>query len=104
MKSSQINRRDWLKGGLLATGSFLAAPYLGFSKNTQLPLTLDQEGNAIYSPFFKEYIPENPLEFPALQAKLNANENPYGPSPKALEAFKNSAAGGNRYAWKELLN
>ena len=81
----------------------MASPYLGFSKNPSLPLNLDVEGNAVYSPFFKEYLTEELREFPVLEAKLNANENPYGPSPMGLEALKNAAAGGNRYAWKELF-
>ena len=81
----------------------MASPYLGFSKNPSLPLQLDVEGNAIYSPLFKEFIPENVREFPAFEAKLNANENPYGPSPMGLEALIKAAGGGNRYAWKELF-
>ena len=45
----------------------------------------------------------NLREYPELDAKLDANENPYGPSPMALDALKKSASGGNRYAWKELF-
>lgn len=87
---------------LTASGAMIA-PYLGFGETPRAPLHLDTEGNAIYSPFFKEYLPEDFKDFPMLEAKLNANENPYGPSPMALQAFKNAAAGGNRYAWKELF-
>lgn len=103
MESSFLNRRNWLKTSVVTTGGILAAPYLGFSKQTQIPLTLDTQGNAVYSPFFKEYLIDEPYKLPVLEAKLNANENPYGPSPMAVEAFKNAAAGGNRYAWKELF-
>ncbi|NKI31388.1 pyridoxal phosphate-dependent aminotransferase [Croceivirga thetidis] len=103
MNPTNINRRNWLKTSALTAGGLMAAPYLGFSKNTTLPLQLDAEGNAVYSPFFKEYLPDDLREFPVLEAKLNANENPYGPSPMGLEALKKSAAGGNRYAWKELF-
>ena len=88
---------------MLTTGGIMAAPYLGFSKTPSVPLTLDIAGNAVYSPFFKEFLPETAEEFPPLEAKLNANENPYGPSPMALEALQKSASGGNRYAWKELF-
>lgn len=102
METKKINRRNWIKTGLLTAGGVVASPYLGFSKNN-LPLQLDQHGNAIYSPFFKEYLPSDLREFPVLAAKLNANENPYGPSPFALEALTKSASGGNRYAWKELF-
>ncbi|GGG38026.1 histidinol-phosphate aminotransferase [Croceivirga lutea] len=103
MESSFLNRRNWLKTSVVTAGGILAAPYLGFSKQTQFPLTLDAQGNAVYSPFFKEYLIEELNALPPLEAKLNANENPYGPSPMAVEAFKNAAAGGNRYAWKELF-
>lgn len=104
METKTINRRNWIKTGILTAGGVLASPYLGFSKNSDLPLQLDQNGDAIYSPFFKEYLPDNFRDYPVLAAKLNANENPYGPSPMALEALKQSAAGGNRYAWKELFD
>ena len=103
MNPTNINRRNWLKTSALTAGGLMAAPYLGFSKSTNLPLQLDAEGNAIYSPFFKEYLPDDLREFPVLEAKLNANENPYGPSPMGLEALKKAASGGNRYAWKELF-
>lgn len=103
MKTTRLNRRDWLKKGMLTAGGVMAAPYFSFAETSTVPLQLDQNGDAIYSPFFKEYLPEDFREFPVLEAKLNANENPYGPSPMALDALKNSAAGGNRYAWKELF-
>ena len=103
MRTTRLNRRDWLKKGMLTAGGVMAAPYFSFAETSTTPLQLDQNGDAIYSPFFKEYLPEDSREFPILEAKLNANENPYGPSPLALEALKNSAAGGNRYAWKELF-
>lgn len=103
MESTKINRRDWLKRGLLTAGGMMAAPYTSFAESTAAPVMLDVQGNAVYSPFFKEYLIDGLREFPVLAAKLNANENPYGPSPMALKALKNSASGGNRYAWKELF-
>ena len=103
MTTKTISRRDWLKTGAITAGGILATPYLGYSENLKAPLSLDVNGNAVYSPFFREYLIQDRREFPALAAKLNANENPYGPSPKALEAFKKAASGGNRYAWKELF-
>lgn len=33
--------------------------------------------------------------------KLDSNENPYGPSPKALEAIRKTLSSGNRYAFDE---
>ncbi|TAI47719.1 pyridoxal phosphate-dependent aminotransferase [Flagellimonas allohymeniacidonis] len=103
MAKRQLNRRDWLKTSMLTAGGILSTPYLGFAENWKAPLQLDAQGNAMYSPFFKEYLLDDLREFPILSAKLNANENPYGPSPKALEAFTAAAPKGNRYAWKELF-
>ncbi len=43
-----------------------------------------------WSPFVKDLVPYVPGEQPKLSrlVKLNTNENPYGPSPKALEAMR----------------
>ncbi|MCB0372220.1 MAG: histidinol-phosphate aminotransferase family protein [Muricauda sp.] len=103
MGTTNINRRDWIRKSMLTAGGAMALPYLGLAETPRVPLQLDANGNAVYTPFFKEFLPENPMVLPDLAAKLNANENPYGPSPMALEAFKNAAPGGNRYAWKELF-
>lgn len=103
MNKHAFNRRDWLRTSLLSAGGALAMPHLTFASSAQFEVTLDQDHNAIYSPFFKEFLPDSPWELPALKAKLNANENPYGPSPMALDAVKQHAAGGNRYAWGELF-
>lgn len=97
-----LNRRDWLKRGTLTAAGVMAAPYLTYGAFADKPVVIDGQGNLPYTPFFKEYLPyevDNPVE---LLAKLNANENPYGPSPMAVEAIKKYADKGNRYAWKEL--
>lgn len=97
-----VNRRDWLKRGVLTAAGVMAAPYLVQGAFSNQPIVLDAQGNMPLTPFFKEYLPyevDKPLE---LLAKLNANENPYGPSPMAVEAIKKYAGKGNRYAWKEL--
>ncbi|MEM0941379.1 MAG: histidinol-phosphate transaminase [Bacteroidota bacterium] len=96
-------RRNWLKTGLLTVGGLTVAPHLSLSESWRHSVPLDRSGNALYSPFFKEYLHEPFAEPKGILAKLNANENPYGPSPKAVQALKDGAVKGNRYAWKELF-
>ncbi|MFC4094407.1 pyridoxal phosphate-dependent aminotransferase [Euzebyella saccharophila] len=99
-----LNRRAWLKRGALTAAGAMVMPHLTFGETPMTQLKYDSEGRSLYSPFFKEF---NANIFPdsaKLLAKLNANENPYGPSPKAVEAFKNATPLGNRYAWRELFD
>ena len=97
-------RRQALKTGLLSIGGLTLIPHMGHSETWRKPVALDSSGRALYSPFFKEYLDDSPLVLSEeILAKLNANENPYGPSPKAVEAHKKGASQGNRYAWRELF-
>jgi histidinol-phosphate aminotransferase len=49
-----------------------------------------------WSPFVHDLVPYVPGEQPKLSrlVKLNTNENPYGPSPRALEAIRNATDDG----------
>ena len=96
--SNSINRRDALKRGVFSVGALSLFPAVGFSNNIQAP-TLNAKGNIDHTILFKEHIISEEVK---LRAKLNANENPYGPSPKALKALKAAASQGNRYGWKSL--
>ncbi len=104
MNPKSINRRDWLKTGLLTMGGLALAPHFSLAEMPRTGIRADLHGNFQYSPFFKEFIHQPFKDSKALAAKLNANENPYGPSPKALKAFKEAAVLGNRYAWRELFD
>lgn len=104
MKTTVLNRRDWLKKGMMTAAGAVIIPNLSFGETPKAPLTLDVNGDVLYSPFFKEFLPPKDRLFPVYDAKLNANENPYGPSPNALEALQGNAHKGNRYAWKELMD
>jgi len=85
---NQFNRRDWLKSTFALTA--------GFTMTSSLASQL------MASPVSKaeERFMQN-IKTPLL-AKLNFNENPYGPSEKAKQAIIQSLSQSNRYAVQEL--
>ncbi len=101
--NTTVNRRNWLKTGLLTAGGMAIMPHVSAGEMLRSPVRRDSHGNLIYSPFFKEHVHDPFPEPSGILAKLNANENPYGPSPKAVSALKEVARKGNRYAWRELF-
>ncbi|KAA9353537.1 pyridoxal phosphate-dependent aminotransferase [Larkinella humicola] len=78
-----LNRREWLRSGLLAGVGLAAAPA------AYCEPWLDKAAPAGVLP------PTAPKG--ALKARLSANENPYGPSPKALKAINEAASDGFLY-------
>lgn len=86
---NQLNRRDWLKSTFALTA--------GFTMTSSLASQL------IASPMSKaeELFVQSNNVLPLL-AKLNFNENPYGPSEKAKQAIIQSLSQSNRYAVQEL--
>jgi len=99
--SSPLNRRQLLKSGFLAAGAFSVIPAYGWMLPENQSLALDARGRIIHSPFLREYtLPaDGHLKNPVV--RLHSNENPYGPSPNALEALREAASRGNRYAWTD---
>lgn len=103
MKTTNFSRREWLKKGTLTLGAMALVPTEIWSTNV---LTAQKEDRTfLYNAnnYFNEFTPpllkeETPLTI------LRANENPYGPPPKAAEAFQKEVFGGNRYSWKTLTN
>ncbi len=106
--SRNIDRRSLLKSGLLTLGGIAVAPHLKAGAFANAPLYLDRSNRIYRSPLMREhFLPGETLESQdasKMIAKLNANENPYGPPAPAMEAVKNSVSGGNRYAWRELTD
>ncbi len=106
--SRNINRRSLLKSGLLTLGGIAVAPHLKAGAFANAPLYVDRSGRIYRSPLLREhFLPGQTLEnldASKMIAKLNANENPYGPPAAAMEAVKESVSGGNRYAWRELYD
>lgn len=75
-----INRRDWLRASMLSGLSLAAAPAAFCEPEPEMP--------AGYK------VPKGGV----LKARLSANENPYGPSPKALKTITEAAPDGYLYA------
>ncbi len=92
MTSLSSTRRQWLRRAAL-TGAGLAA----------IPsLQLAARPSAVVRPSFAEYLPQLEWERSLakrapLKARMLANENPYGPSPKCIKAVGAYAGAGNRY-------
>jgi len=96
-KLSSTNRRDWLRAsGLLVTG------LAGLSRWNPARATMSTTKSATNTAFKREFHQTSPPELPKLRARLMANENPYGISPKAREALIKAVDIGNRYAWMEF--
>ncbi|MEZ0610935.1 histidinol-phosphate transaminase [Fibrella sp. WM1] len=81
----QLNRRDWLRAGLLSGLGIASAPAAYCEPWLDSP-----------SPMPLGTVP--PGGKPALKARLLANENPYGPSPKVLKTIAEAAPDGYLYA------
>lgn len=85
----QLNRRTWLKTSILGLGGI-----------TALPATLSAMGDRRSTWLSKSMVRELPFNADpavAMKARLLANENPFGPSEKAIKAISNSISMGNRY-------
>ena len=90
MKNNKLTRRALLKGALITAGSVAAAPILGQTHKTQsavgaIPRVVTGSSQKV------SYGPSMGI------AKLNANENPYGPSPMALRAMEEAIKSGSYY-------
>lgn len=75
-----INRRDWLRASVLSGLSLAAAPAAFCEPEPEMPVGY------------------KPPKGGTLKARLSANENPYGPSPKALKTITEAAPDGYLYA------
>ena len=82
----EINRRQLIKLSALGSAAFT----FGFSSNAE------EVSAPFVNPLTGEWVGDFPIDLP-ITSKLNANENPYGQSKKALEAFHNEMKDANRY-------
>ncbi|MEJ2004831.1 MAG: histidinol-phosphate transaminase [Cyclobacteriaceae bacterium] len=96
--TNSINRRQMLRAGALLAGSSSLLPHLAFGEMP--PLRKISEGRINISPLYREYVarPSNA----AVRARLNSNENKFGPSPQALKAISDQSPAGNLYGWQPI--
>ena len=100
MKSNNVNRRTWLKQSALTAGSIIT----GLSITNEVfakPAFGMTPVNGKAALVEKYRIPLQ--DRMSLKARLLANENPWGPSKKAISAITASASQGNRYVYNSSL-
>ncbi|MEM1136259.1 MAG: aminotransferase class I/II-fold pyridoxal phosphate-dependent enzyme [Bacteroidota bacterium] len=99
--SSNLSRREWLKKGLFASGALTFGAALPMNS---MGFALKEDNKYIYySNGFKELKAPKLPDLTTLKARLFLNENPFGPSKKALEALVKQAPSGNHYSWNHLM-
>ncbi len=100
--NTTLSRRNWIKSGLITAGGMALSNGMTFANgvNKNSPKLLDINNQ---NPFFNEYTFNSAFMELELKAKLNANENPYGPANSAMDALKDAVKYGNRYGWKALI-
>jgi len=102
MNNQYNNRRNWLKKSALSLAGLALMPQDTWARAVELA----QHNNSTFvfqnTQSFNEFTPPIVKDDEQLRAILRANENPYGPPPKAAAAFQKEVFKGNRYAWKTL--
>ncbi|MFT3823779.1 MAG: histidinol-phosphate transaminase [Chitinophagaceae bacterium] len=102
MSSRNINRRTLLRSGALLTGGLTFIPGM-LSK--AIAETTMPAAPLLFNPETDESVVL--AAPPDVKARLSANENPFGPSPKAKQAIQDAINDSFRYAFgssRELIN
>jgi|AntRauTorckE5430_2_1112549.scaffolds.fasta_scaffold00210_15 histidinol-phosphate aminotransferase len=99
--TTTLNRRNWLRKASLAGAGLLAAPSIVLNA---APGLLPRHAAVREILPSLEWEKAYYAEMPELKARLLANENPWGPSPKARLAIMDAAKTGNRYQHEAANN
>jgi histidinol-phosphate aminotransferase len=97
LDETTLNRRTWLKKSLLTAGGVIGGTLMAPSLLARPALGMKPyQGNYLVEEYFQ------PLD-KTIKARLNANENVWGPSKMAIAAIAESAAKGNRYVYSSSI-
>jgi histidinol-phosphate aminotransferase len=86
----------------MTIGGMALAPHISMGAFAGSSFTVDSQNRLYYSPLLREHFLDERPNVSAMLARLNANENPYGPPESTKKAVMEAVSGGNRYSWKEL--
>jgi histidinol-phosphate aminotransferase len=100
MKTSTVTRRDWLKQSALATSAIITGAAFT-TESKAMPAFGMTPFSGVHNT--REFYHRAPADLSQLKARLLANENPWGPSKKAIAAIADSASKGNRYVYNSAM-
>ncbi len=95
-KTTNLNRRSWLKFSALAAGGVVTSAAFPTFANSKPAFGMKPYQGKYH--LMENYHVEMAAR-PEMKARLLANENPWGPSKKAVAAIAASASMGNRYVY-----
>src|SRR3982750_32120 len=101
MKTSYVTRRDWLKQSALATGAIITGA--AFTSEAKAMPAFGMTPFKGVHHLHEAYHRAPATDLSQLKARLLANENPWGPSKKAIAAIAESAGRGNRYVYNSAV-
>ncbi len=101
MKSNALPRREWIKKGLLSIGALAVTPQILWANRVNEAIS-SKRRFLFNTSGFNEFTPPKFPDLDNLKARLMWNENPYGPSKEAAQAFTESVWKGNHYPSNSL--
>ncbi|SFU39520.1 histidinol-phosphate aminotransferase [Pustulibacterium marinum] len=97
-----LNRRNWIKRSALAVGAITMTPTDIWASKVEAAQLQKRKFLFDNDALFNEFTPPKFPDLSTVKARLVWNENPYGPSNKAQEAFAKAVVEGNHYSWGSL--
>ncbi|HWA35570.1 MAG TPA: histidinol-phosphate transaminase, partial [Cyclobacteriaceae bacterium] len=101
MIPTNLSRRDWLKQSVLTTGAVLTGSAFTIDSNAMPAFGMKPFRGKHHTREHYHFASKGDLS--QLKARLLANENPWGPSKKAISAIADAASKGNRYVYNSAV-